>query len=320
MADALGLGYMVAHSERVKMVRNGKMIEGNFMELAEGFDINDKDQNKVNTLKEAVSDDAGLQRDANRMEMFDFLCGQSDRHTGNMIYTLGEPGDDGKRRITGIKAIDNDGSFLSNRKWEVFREETYNRHIKNIPSVDKELAERIMKLDREKLEFYLGDVLDKKSLDNTMERLNEMKEYFKTCSMIEKEDWEKNTPVVKDLQKNAKGGVFWYIKTTLPYGAAPKAFFQLSAEQAIREQEKQQMEQKRRERVIQEYHEKTGRAEIGKGNSGQRVKMNAKELQELEDKALNQIKNRRNSFYDKRARATVPQKTQETQKQRAMGR
>ncbi len=140
-------------------------------------------------------------------------------------YTLGEPGDDGKRRITGIKAIDNDGSFLSNRKWEVFREETYNRHIKNIPSVDKELAERIMKLDREKLEFYLGDVLDKKSLDNTMERLNEMKEYFKTCSMIEKEDWEKNTPVVKDLQKNAKGGVFWYIKTTLPYGAAPKVFF-----------------------------------------------------------------------------------------------
>ncbi len=58
-----------------------------------------------------------------------------------------------------------------------------------------------------------------------MERLNEMKEYFKTCSMIEKEDWEKNTPVVKDLQKNAKGGVFWYIKTTLPYGAAPKVFF-----------------------------------------------------------------------------------------------
>lgn len=92
------------------------------------------------------------------------------------------------------------------------------------------------------------------------------------------------------------------------------------AEQAIREQEKQQMEQKRRERVIQEYHEKTGRAEIGKGNSGQRVKMNAKELQELEDKALNQIKNRRNSFYDKRARAAVPQKTQETQKQRTMGR
>lgn len=80
------------------------------------------------------------------------------------------------------------------------------------------------------------------------------------------------------------------------------------------------MEQKRRERVIQEYHEKTGRAEIGKGNSGQRVKMNAKELQELEDKALNQIKNRRNSFYDKRARTAVSQKTQETQKQRAMGR
>jgi len=48
--------------------------------------------------------------------------------------------------------------------------------------------------------------------------------------------------------------------------------------------------------------------------------MNAKELQELEDKALNQIKNRRNSFYDKRARAAVSQKTQETQKQRAMGR
>ena len=121
MADALGLGYMVAHSERVKMVRNGKVIEGNFMEFVQGFDQNSKDPNAVKTLKEAVSDDAGLQRDANRMEMFDFLCGQSDRHTGNMIYTLGEPGDDGKRRITGFKAIDNDGSFLSNREHEAFR-------------------------------------------------------------------------------------------------------------------------------------------------------------------------------------------------------
>ena len=91
------------------------------MEFVQGFDQNSKDPNAVKTLKEAVSDDAGLQRDANRIEIFDFLCGQSDRHTGNMIYTLGEPGDDGKRRITGFKAIDNDGSFLSNREHEAFR-------------------------------------------------------------------------------------------------------------------------------------------------------------------------------------------------------
>ena len=72
-----------------------------------------------------------------------------------------------------------------------------------------------MKLDREKLEFYLGDVLDKKSLDNTVERLNEMKEHFKTCPMIKKEDWEKNTPAVEDLQKNAEGGTLWYIQNSL---------------------------------------------------------------------------------------------------------
>ncbi len=319
MADALGLGYMVAHSERVKMVRNGKMIEGNFMEFVQGFDQNSKDPNAVKTLKEAVSDDAGLQRDANRMEMFDFLCGQSDRHTGNMIYTLGEPGDDGKRRITGIKAIDNDGSFLSNRKWEVFREETYNRHIKNIPSVDKELAERIMKLDREKLEFYLGDVLDKKSLDNTVERLNEMKEHFKTCPMIKKEDWEKNTPAVEDLQKNAEGGTLWYIQNSLSgkFKAAEVSEEQLAKVKMARNLKKQEA----RKKIIQEYREKTGRGEIGKGNSGQRVKMDVKELQELENKAFNQIRDRKNSFHDKRAKTAVPQKTQETQApKRAMGR
>ena len=37
-------------------------------------------------------------------------------------------------------------------------------------------------------------------------------------------------------------------------------------------------------------------------NSGQRVKMDVKELQELENKAFNQIRDRKNSFHDKRAK------------------
>ena len=78
MAEALGLGHMVAHSERIKMMRNGKIVEGNFMEFVEGLDVKTKDETEKSRLDKAGLDDPRFVRDANRLELFDYLCGQSD--------------------------------------------------------------------------------------------------------------------------------------------------------------------------------------------------------------------------------------------------
>ena len=75
VAEALGLGHMVAHSERIKMMRNGKIVEGNFMEFVEGLDVKTKDETEKSRLDKAGLDDPRFVRDANRLELFDYLCG-----------------------------------------------------------------------------------------------------------------------------------------------------------------------------------------------------------------------------------------------------
>lgn len=308
MADALGMGNLVAHSERIKMVRNGKVVEGNFMEFAEGYDVKSHDDEKRKMLSEAVLDDPGFQRDINRMEVFDYLCGQGDRHDGNMIYTLGEPGADGKRRITGIKGIDNDDSFI-----HIVRggELSYDRPIELIPAVDRELADEVRKLDRQQLEFYLGDVLSKNDMDWVEKRLNNMKEHFKTCAMVEKEDWEKDVSAVKDL-RDTKGGLYQGIKE---FGHLPErggsAKLALDAERGAN----LEADQKKLDTASKRYHDKVKTPELGQDRKT-RLKMDIRELEKI---TFKEIRKNKKQFHQQKTAA--PQNTQKTQtkQERTMG-
>lgn len=299
MAEALGLEHMVAHSERIRMVRNGKVVEGNFMEFAEGYDVKSGDEEKRKVLAEAVLDDPGFQRDANRMEVFDYLCGQGDRHDGNMIYTVGEPGNDGKRRITGFKGIDNDLSFITST--HVGGERNVVRDIEYIPAIDKELADTISQLDRKQLQFYLGDVLDKSHIDALEERLNNIKTHCKTCPMIEKEEWEKNVPAVEALQKS-KGGVYAGIKVfnhlleRMPSPTGYKTQVKQEADNAKKSLKSQ----------AQKYHEKITKPELT-ANKATRLQMDVKDL---EKEVFRDIETRKKEFHNKRA--AVPQNTAKT--------
>ena len=50
--------------------------------------------------------DAGLRRGVNQLQWLDCLCGQADRHPGNILIDRGPDG-----RVSGVKGIDNDMSF-----------------------------------------------------------------------------------------------------------------------------------------------------------------------------------------------------------------
>lgn len=305
MAEALGLGHMVAHSQRIKMMRNGKIVEGNFMEFVEGLDVKTKDGTERERLDKAGLDDPRFVRDANRLELFDYLCGQSDRHDGNALYQIGEPDKDGKRQLTGLKAIDNDMAFLGVQSVEIRGKNGMTRQPKWFAGVDRELAERISRLDRAELEFYLGDVLDKEHMDLTMERLEQMKEDFKSVPLIEKEEWEKGSPTVEAYKK--QDGGFYREARDLIHLRAPIIYGEREMQ---RQQDKLAAERARFQKNVQELEGKRGpeqearRPQPVSKEQKERVKQTIKDLEEKERSAA-QV--RRDAFHKERARR-VPAK------------
>ncbi len=220
MAGLLGLDSIAAHSEKMVAYVNGKRLEGCFMEFAEGTDITsgkEQDQKKWEQVK--VTTNASFNRAQSNLEVFDFICGQMDRHYKNMFYKLGEPGEDGMREIVGLQGIDNDLSFgLGNR------EGRYGHGVKtqNMYFIDKELAQKVRGLDRKSLEYALGDLLTKDEIDAVEERVQEVRENLdKRMVELSENQWRLDgtdfTPAndkeaenyrkgVEDLQADFKNG------------------------------------------------------------------------------------------------------------------
>ncbi len=186
MAGLLGIDSIVAHSEKMVMWKDGRRIEGCFMEFAEGLDIN-SEREEDKKLKEQIAFEFGAEynKAESTMEVFDYICGQADRHAGNMFYKLSDVGEDGMRRVVGLQGIDNDLSFstkdisgMGNRIDELF-------------FIDKELAERVKKLDRNALEYAVGDLLNKEELDALEKRVNELKKNMdKQMTQLSGEEWK----------------------------------------------------------------------------------------------------------------------------------
>ena len=116
-ADALGLGDVMVETT----VGSHKGEFGIFMEKAKGVEAEDfaklgrsvKAPEGDLTLRQIKSlDDAkyekvvgGLMRQANRLEWFDMITGQGDRHSHNFFISVG------KDSTVSVKGIDNDGCF-----------------------------------------------------------------------------------------------------------------------------------------------------------------------------------------------------------------
>lgn len=200
IAELLGVGSIVAHSEKMVVKEGDKTREGCFMEFAEGTDFNSKKETTMRTVAEKVefSRNPGFYKDQSTIEMLDFLCGQMDRNPGNMFYKLSEPGPDGKCNVIGLQGIDNDLAFgtigaLLGEDGEIVK--ANNLHMEHMLEhqffIDKKMAEAIQGLDREKLEFALGDLLPQKNIDIMWERTKYAKQHIKEhMAVVEEGGWE----------------------------------------------------------------------------------------------------------------------------------
>lgn len=105
MASLLGLEELIAKSQTVDITdeATGRLIRGNLMDQAEGIEYANVWEDLINGRVTS-----SFLRDVTNLQVLDVLCGQLDRHGGNMMYKV-ENGN-----ITGVQGIDNDAAFDTN--------------------------------------------------------------------------------------------------------------------------------------------------------------------------------------------------------------
>lgn len=234
IAELLGVGHMIAHSEKMRVSINGMVKTGCFMEFAKGLDLNSRKEEDLALIEQTeFTYNASFLKDMCSMEALDFLCGQNDRHGRNMFYQLSEPDVNGKRTIVGLQGIDNDLSFGEKE----FLASPHQGEIGDMTFISQDLAQNIAKLDRDTLEFALGDIIPQKQIDVMAKRVQIFQEHMKEkMVLVEQSEWKQVEKVVntavetkgklpEDMVQEKKfvnGALNIYNKSLLQGGSAHK--------------------------------------------------------------------------------------------------
>ena len=110
IAHYFDMGGMIAGARSFKLKINGVEKTGTFQQKAKGNDISHLEEKNemwsVGKRKDFSGvDSIELKRQLSDLQVLDYICGNKDRHSGNMLYRT-EGG-----AITGITGVDNDMSF-----------------------------------------------------------------------------------------------------------------------------------------------------------------------------------------------------------------
>ena len=167
VADLLGVPEVIARARPMKIIdKNGQEIEGTFMESVEGLDFNnpsaDADGIDANSL--VGTDGSGLKSLAD-LQVVDYLCGNIDRHPGNMIYKFNE-----NQKLIDVKGIDNDCALGT--KVPVKRAQNHLAPPSNMLAVSESMYNKVIALTPEELKYSLrGFGLSEEELDAAGKRL-----------------------------------------------------------------------------------------------------------------------------------------------------
>lgn len=174
VASSLGFSNLLAGSKRVTVEREGKKVDGIFMESAvlDGVDPNHitKDHPFLKTdakefdSREVLSSLADLQ-------IIDYLCANTDRHAANFFLRL-DSSDPDHPKFTGVVGIDNDNSFGKIVEGGMMR----LAESEELKIITPKMADAITAMTDEKLHDILaGYHLSKMQLQSAEIRLDRLK-------------------------------------------------------------------------------------------------------------------------------------------------
>ena len=172
LAQILGIGNIVSESRTAEIKVGNNVVKGNLMEESGGEEIFvlGKKWKDGCYSNEAVQQTLTLQ-------VFDYICGQVDRHFGNFHAIF----DEKTKTVIGIKAIDNDLSF-GNLKPEDLRagkKRLMPLREDVIWGLPAQTLNKILALNENSLRVMMGDILEKDEIDDLVERAEEVKKYIR---------------------------------------------------------------------------------------------------------------------------------------------
>lgn len=197
VAALLGLQDLVARSETVEIFdkKSEQTIRGNMMESARGNLDLKKFGDDMKKGKRSMPKLGGtVQRELMSLQVLDVLCGQVDRHVGNIMITIKQGTGQNTDEITGVSAFDNDAAFGMNLDVSTVKHQLkHDRRVYDpktgdlvIPYMDAALAERILNLRPAVLGFALNGLLTDAEINMTIKRLQMMQNAIKKAKASER--------------------------------------------------------------------------------------------------------------------------------------
>lgn len=203
MAKLLGCGDLLANSVPMKVEIDGEEIEGVFMETAEGSDINrvQEDDLILDADGKSFENPDALMKIVD-LQVLDFICGNTDRHMGNMVYQFKETS---KGVVfTGVKGIDNDCSFGTP---QIVPGDPIMRMVnpESMKLISEKMLKKLNDITPEMVQTALAnDNLSQDEMNAAFDRITKVKEAvnFKLIQPINRKYWAKNDLYKHKLDEN----------------------------------------------------------------------------------------------------------------------
>ena len=144
VANLLGVSDLIAKSKQLSVhMPDGTNQTGTFMEFVEAKDITHVDSiDEMRVYGLEAYEGKEVKEQLANLQVLDYVCGNVDRHLGNMLYNF----DPETHKLTGIKGIDNDASFLKERLApEDGRSQLASIH--DLRVIDEKMAEKLLSID-----------------------------------------------------------------------------------------------------------------------------------------------------------------------------
>ncbi len=189
VAGLLDVPDLVAPARPMNIIdKNGNKIEGTFMMGAKGEDPLHPTKLSMKVEANSFKDMHGSAiKSISDLQALDYICGNVDRHDGNMFLQFDKNG-----KLLKVQGIDNDCSFG-------LAKPEAGETLKRLPSpenmkvMSKSMYKKIMKLDEDTLKYSLrGFGLSEAELDAAADRLKTLQDHLKKSADHYKAYDEKN--------------------------------------------------------------------------------------------------------------------------------
>ena len=181
VADRLGMPHLLARSKVMKVETEQGAKTGVFMEWAEGTDLVSKQGKLIPELmgKPRKINTADVIKAAADLQVLDYVCGNTDRHGGNIFYRFEER--DGVLCLVGLQGIDNDTSMGRKSGDEQLGNEATPDTMR---VMTRSAAEAVLRMTKEDLRYSLYGLVSDEEIESAWQRTEALQNKIRESAKV----------------------------------------------------------------------------------------------------------------------------------------